>query len=224
MSDTEGVPASTDHERQISAVSRAAPTGHGDVTHIEVEKIELAATRAADALRRTLSSDEETGEQLLKVLQRLFTLQAQLGEWKELHHILHQVLTALSPFYANLRALSHTVTGPTNGRTLLRGWRPCQAEVDQLMDFESSVECIWLPPCCEGIIASRPDWGARIASLRREVEDRLREEKWNTEGLIDLADELDHTCDCYLSFADRQLRRVVKDVQRLYTHLLGGLL
>jgi hypothetical protein len=55
------------------------------------------------------------------------------------------------------------------------------------------------------------------------MEDRLREDRWSAEGLIDLADEFNHACDCYLSLADRELRRVVEKVQRLYTHLLGGL-
>ncbi len=222
MSDTGGAPASGDYETQIGDVSGAVHTGRGDIIHIE--KVELAATRAADALRRALSTDEETREQFLGVLQQLSTLQAQLGEWKELHHIMHEVLAAFSPFYANLRALNHAGAGPTNGRALLRGWRPCQTEMDRLLDFESSVEYIRLSLRRGGTAASRPDWGVRIASLRREVEDRLREERWNTEGLIDLADEFNQACDCYLSLADRELRRVVEKVQRLYTSLLGGLL
>ena len=218
MSDVEGTPASGNYETQIGDVSSAVHTGRGDIIH--VEKVELAATRAADALRRVLSTDEKMRDQLVEALRQLSTLHAQLGEWKELHHILHEVLTAFSPFYANLRALSHTEAGPTDGRALLRGWRPCQTQVDRLMDFESSVEHIRLSP--RGV--SRLNWGARIGSLRREVEDRLREERWSTEGLIDLAGEFNQACDCYLSLADRELGRVVEKVQRLYTHLLGGLL
>jgi hypothetical protein len=210
MSTPEEAPASSSHDTQI-----------GDIVH--VEKVELAAARAADALRRALSADDQARAQLLEVLQLLSALQAQLGEWKELHHLLHELLAAFSPFYANLRALGTTEAGPANGRALLQGWRPCQTEVDRLMDFESGVEHIQLPRRWEGRAAPRPDWGARIASLRREVEDRLREEQWSTEGLIDLADEFNQACDCYLSLADRELRRAVEHVQRLYTHLLGGL-
>ena len=222
MSDTEGASTGDSHETQIEDVSGAVHTGSGDIIHID--KLELAATRAADALRHTLSTDEETRQQLLDALQQLSTLQAQLGEWKELHHILHEVLAAFSPFYANLRTLDRTKVGSMNGRALLRGWRPCQTEVDRLMDFESGVEHIQLSLRREGTALVRPDWGARIASLRREVEDRLREERWDVEGLIDLADEFNQACDCYLSLADRELRRIVEKVQRLYTCLLGGLL
>ena len=122
MSDTEGALASDGYETQIDDVSGAVHTGSGDIVHIE--KIELAATRAADALRRVLSTDDEAHTQLLEVLQQLSTLQAQLGEWKELHHILHDMLASFSPFYADLRALSYTDAKPTSGWVLLRGWRP----------------------------------------------------------------------------------------------------
>jgi hypothetical protein len=222
MSDSHVASGGNNYETQIDDVAGAVHTGRGDIIHIE--KVELAAARAAAALQRALSDDEETRQLLLDILRQLSTLQAQLGEWKELHHLLHELLAAFSPFYASLRTFSYAQMEPENGRTLLRGWRPCQTEVDRLMDFETRVEYIHLSRDREEIRVSRPDWGARIASLRREVEDRLREERWNAEGLIDLADEFNQACDCYLSLADRELRRVIGKVQRLYTHLLGGIL
>jgi len=222
MNETEQPPGGNDYQAQMGDIAGAVHTGRGDIIHIE--KVELTATRAADALRRALSADDETRTQFLEALQQLSALQAQLGEWKELHHILHEMLTAFSPFHANLRILSRAQVEPAEWRVLLRGWRACQTEVDRLMDFESSIEYIRASIHRQGDIASRPDWGTRIGSLRREVEDRLREEKCNTEGLVDLADEFDQACDCYLSLADRELRRVVEKVQRLYMHLIGGLL
>jgi len=213
MGDIEGAFASSNYETQVSDVSGAVHTGRGGIIH--VERVELAAMRAADVLRRVLSSDEKARDQLLEVLEQLSALQAQLGEWKELHHILHEVLAAFSPFYTHLRTLSHTEARPTDGRALLRGWWPCQTQVDRLVDFESSVEYIRPSP--------RPHWGARIASLRHEVEDRLREERWSSEGLMDLAEEFNQACDCYLSLADRELCRVAEKVQRLYALMLGGL-
>ena len=222
MSAIEQAPASASRETQISGVSGAAHAGQDDV--MPIEKVELAATRAADGLRRALATDEKTREQFLAVLHHLSALHAQLGEWQELHHRLHELLAAFSPFYASLRALRPTEAGPTNGRALLWGWRPCQTEVDQLIDLENGLEHIRLPHPHQGRSTSRPDWGARIGSLRREVEDRLREEGWNVEGLIDLADEFGHACDCYLSLAGRESRRLVEKVQRLHAHLLGGLL
>jgi len=221
MNGSEEAPAGHSHDTAIDDVTDAVHAGHGDTIH--VENVELAATRAADRLRRALSDDDETRAQLAEVLQHLSALQAQLGEWKDLHRLLYQLLAAFAPFHANLRALGHAEAGPANGRALLQGWRPCQTAVDRLMDFESSVAYIPIPHRQKGRPATHPDWGARIAALRLEVEDRLREEQWSTHGLVDLADEFNQACDCYLSLADRELRRDVERVERLYTHLLGGL-
>ena len=72
MSDVEGTPASGNYETQIGDVSGAVHTGRGDIIH--VEKVELAATRAADALRRVLSTDEKMRDQLVEALRQLSTL------------------------------------------------------------------------------------------------------------------------------------------------------
>jgi hypothetical protein len=222
MEDREGALTGGDFRTEIDEVAGAVHTGSGDIIH--VEKVEVAALRAAGALRSLLSSDEKTRDELLMVLRQLSALQAQLGEWKELHHILHEVSAAFAPFYANLYALNQAEVGPVDWRALLRGWRPCQTEVDGLADFESGVEYIRESLRREGGRASRPDWGARIGSLQREVADRLREEQCSAEGLMDLADEFNQACDCYLNLADRELRRAVERVQRLYTNFVGGLL
>jgi hypothetical protein len=196
-------------------------TAPGD--EIPLEEAELGAMRAADLLRRALSDEGEAREQLREVLEHLSTLQGQLCEWHELHHILHELLTAFSSFYAQLRALGPSGAGSTEGRALLRGWRPCQGGVDRLRDFESGAQHLQRFFQGEGATASQPDWGARIAALRHEMEDRLREDRWSTPGLIDVADEFHHACMAYLGLADRELGRAVTHVQRLCAHLAGGL-
>lgn len=205
-----------------------APAGNGGETHAgdiaHAEQVELTARRTAAHVRRALAHDDETRAQLVELFEQLSALQALLGEWQELHHALHELLTAFSPFHANLRALGDAQAGPADGRALLQGWRPCQTRVDRLVDFERSVEHIHIPHRQGREAASRPDWGTRIAVLRREVEDRLIEEAWSTEGLLDLADEFNQTCESYLGFSDRELSSTIEKMQRAYTHLLGGLL
>jgi len=221
MSDTERAARQSDHKAELGDVAGPVHAGRGHV--IQIERMELSASRAADGLKRALAEDDETRHQLLNVLQQLSTLQAQLGEWKELHHILHSVLSALSPFDANLHATGDSAVGLRRGRALLRVWRPCQTEVDRLLDFEQRLAYI-RQALCPDQGDDRPKWGANIALLRQEVEDQLRDEAWSTEGLIDLADELNQACHCYLNLVDWELRRAVDHVQRLYTRLIGGLL
>ena len=222
MSTPEKAPAGSAHDTRNSDGSDATRAGPSDV--LPVEKLELAAKRAAARVRHALINDDETRAQLVEVLEQLSALQAKVEEWQELHHLLHQLCAAFSPFYTNLRALDYAKVEPTTGRALLQSWRPCQAGVDRLRDLESGVAHIRLPHRPGAGDTPLPDWGARIAALGREVEDRLMEQAWNTEGMIDLADELEQACDGYLSLTEHELGRAIETVQRLYTHLLGGLL
>jgi hypothetical protein len=221
MSTPEETPAPSTHDTRSSDGSGATRAGHSD--GLPVEKLELAVKRAVARVRHALANDDETRAQLVEVLQQLSALQEKVGEWQELHHLLHQLCASFSPFYTNLRALGDAEVEPTAGRALLQSWRPCQAGVDRLRDLESGVAHIQLPRRPGEGDAPLPDWGARIAALGREVEDRLMEQAWNTEGLIDLADEIEQACDGYLSLTEHELGRAVETVQRLYTHLLGGL-
>jgi hypothetical protein len=221
MSTSEEVPAGSAHGTPRGDGSAARHVGRSDV--LPVEKLELAVKRAAARVRHALANDDETRAQLVEVLEQLSAHQEKVGEWQELHHSLLQLCAAFSAFYTNLRALGDTEVEPTTGRALLQSWRPCQAGVDRLRDLESGVAHIQLPHRPGAGDAPHPDWGARIAALGREVEDRLMEQAWNVEGLIDLAGELEQACDGYLSVTERELSRAIETVQRLYTHLLGGL-
>lgn len=145
---------------------------------------------------------------------QLADLLAQAQSWADLQAALHRVLAAFSPFHAQLRAPDPQTLEPASGRTLLRVWLPCQRRVDRLMDLEAQSDRAG---------SARPQWGARIASLRAEMEDRLREEMWSSEGLLDLADEFEHVCGCYLTLADDALRRTLDEARRLHARLFGGL-
>lgn len=160
--------------------------------------------------------NEEARAELQGVIEQLTKLQVQMGEWKERHHLIHEVMSSFAPFYAAVRTLRGDEVGPMERRTLLQGWRACQTEVDVLLDF------------IEGCVAtirrsSRRDWAKHIALLQQELEDTLRDERCSASGLADLAAEFNHACDCYLSLADRELRKAVESVQRLSTRLLEGI-
>ena len=182
---------------------------------IQIEAAELAAARAADGLRRALAAEPETHEHLIDVLQRLSAHQDRAHTWLALRRTLHALLTALTPFQANLRALTAPTADPADARSLLRIWRPCQTEVDRLVDLAQAA----------GTHAPSPhqNWVARIAALRGEMESRLREEAWSIPGLLDLAAEFGQTCHGTLDLIDDQLLEASEQTRRLVTHLLGGL-
>lgn len=188
---------------------------------LEQFSMELAAQRAGDALSHALSGDKTARVELQGVIAQLTELQIQMGRWKELHHLIHKVMSSFAPFYADVQAFRGDEVGPMERRGSLQDWRACQTEVDVLLDFiegstaEGSTATVQRP--------ARRDWAHRIALLRQELEDTLRDERCSASGLAELAAEFNHACGCYLSLADQELRKVVESVQRLSTRLLGGI-
>jgi hypothetical protein len=185
-------------------------------SRLEQFSMELAAQRAGDALSHALSGDKKARVELQEVVAQLTELQIEMGRWKELHHLIHKVMSGFAPFYADVQAFRGDEVGPTERRGSLQDWRACQTEVDVLLDFiEGSTATVQRP--------ARRDWAHRIALLRQELEDTLRDERCSASGLAELAAEFNHACGCYLSMADQELRKVVESVQRLSTRLLGGI-
>jgi hypothetical protein len=175
-----------------------------------------AAQRVGDALGQALSSDRKARMELQGVIAQLTELQIRMGRWKELHHLIHKVMSSFAPFYANVQALRENGAGPMGQRAPLQDWRACQTEVDVLLDFvEGSGATIRR--------SSRRDWAQRIAQLRQHLEATLRDDRCSVSGLADLAEEFSQACDCYLSMADRGLREAVEGVQLLSASLLGGI-
>jgi len=178
------------------------------------DDMELAAMRAGGALQRVLTADAEALGEVRDVFKHLARLQNRLREWVVLHHMLHQVLVAFTPFYNNLHILRGAKAEAVDWRILLKDWRLCQARVDQLMDFEGDTMHL--------AEADRPGWGWHLAMLQQEIEDELRDEVCSIQGLLDLSDGFRQACDAYLGMADRQLGQTAEDMRRLYTQFLGG--
>jgi len=175
-----------------------------------VDEMELAAMRAGGSLESLLAADEKAHGEIWEVFKYLTQLQTRLKEWVVLHHLLHRVLAAFSPFYNSLYMLKGTGEEAADWRVLLKDWHACQTSVDQLMDFEGDAT------------DNHPDWSWQLALLQQEIEDGLRDEVCSIQGLMDLADDFRHACNAYLNVADREMRQTVEDMQRLYTQLVGG--
>ena len=83
-----------------------------------------AAQRAGGALGQAFStSDRKARMELQGVIAQLTGLQIQMGKWKELHHLIHKVMSSFAPFYANVQALRENGVGPTERPAPLQHWR-----------------------------------------------------------------------------------------------------
>jgi hypothetical protein len=221
MSDSEGAPASGDHETQVGDISGAVHTRRGDVIHIE--KIEWMAERVRDTLQHSLPTDEQVRAELREVITELTALQAQMTEWKELHHLLHEVLAAFSLFHARLILCGKDGFSAAERQALLQSWRPCQDGLDMLADFAEEIKHIGRQFRREGRELRGERWVVEIIALQLLFEDMLKEDNPSPESLLELAEEFNSACHRHLALADRKLRAVVDKLQRLSTRLLGGM-
>ncbi len=210
-------PASVgDHETRVGDVSGPVHTGSGDII--------ILADRVRETIRRALPAAGEARVELRAVIAELTTLQAQMAEWKELHHLLHEILVAFAPFHARLGPFGADGFTATECRALLQNWRSCQDGIDMLTDFACGIEHIGRPFERAGRELRGERWAVEIVALQLLLEDALKEESPSPTSVLELAEEFNSACHRHLALADRKLRAVVDKLQQLSTRLLGGML
>lgn len=211
-----------DYETRVGDVSGAVHTGRGNIIHIE--RFEWMAERARETLQSSLPDDQDARSELREVINELTSLQAQMWEWKELHHLLHELLAAFAPFHAQLTLIGGNGLEASEGQMLLQNWRPCQDRVDMLVDFAAAVEHIGRPFQQNGRELRGERWVVEIVALQFALEDALKERQPSPGSLLELTETFNSSCQRHLALADRKLRTVVGKLQRLSTCLLGGIL
>jgi hypothetical protein len=197
MDDSEEAPANDDYEAQV-----------GD---------------ASGALQHSLPTDERVRAELRQVIAELTALQAQVAEWSECHHLLHEVLAAFSLFHARLISSGEDGSSAAGRQALLQNWRLCQDRLDTLVDFAEEIDHIGNPFRREGRQLRGERWVVEIVALQLLLEDALKEDNPSPESLIELGEAFNSACHRHLALADRKLRTVVDKLQRLSAYLLGGM-
>ncbi|MBU0704641.1 MAG: hypothetical protein KKC18_12340 [Chloroflexi bacterium] len=169
-------------------------------------------------------TDEHTRSELREVVSELGALQAQVAEWSELHHLLHEIWTAFSLFRVQLAPPGEKGFGADERQAILQDWRLCQARLDALADFGGEIEHIGAPLRREGRELRGERWVVEIVALQLLFEDALKEDVLDPASLFELAQEFNSACHRHLAAANRRLRATVDKFQRLSTHLLGGVI
>jgi hypothetical protein len=123
---------------------------------------------------------------------------AQLGSIStRLHHLLG-LRTAFAPFRAALERHTDPTHEGWERRQLLSLWRPCQARLDQLLDYATP-----------GM-----KWASWLDLLRQELEGNLVDERYSPAALADVAGGFEQACEAGLLQLEGELRAVVQAVER----------
>jgi hypothetical protein len=140
-----------------------------------------------------------------------------LQEWKEVHNILQEVITSLTPLIGALELAfdDQRIWDTSLG---LRLWRQTRIQLRRLKSFSREVEYIDEPFDDTGGELRGGDWMIEILPLQYELDDSLRKNA----PLVsyNLAVELSDTCFTHLYKADKHLREIVGEVCRLSDILL----
>lgn len=179
--------------------------------------------RVGETLRSSLPDDDEARAELRAVITELAALQAQMAEWAELHHLLHQVLVAFGPFHACLAPSGEHSLCAAERQALLRQWLACQDRLDTLVGFAEEIARIGSPFRREGRELHGERWVVEIIALQLLLEDALKEDDLSLQSMLELAEEFNSACHRHMAVANRELRAVVDKTRRLSMCLLGGM-
>ena len=190
----------------------------------DAEKASVQNDDSDDGTDRIGSKQERARAELREISSELAALQAQMAEWSELNHLLHEVSVAFSLFYTWISPSGAGCFDAGDYQALLGNWRPCQERLDVLADFAEGIEHIGEPFGRKGRELHGARWAAEIVALQFLFEDALKENSLSPEGLIELAEEFNRVCRRCLTMADCGLRTGMDRLQRLSTRLQGEIL
>lgn len=181
-------------------------TVHGPVHSGSGDIIINNLGRAYEALRATVPAADDALQSLVQSLRSFAAYHEVIGEWKELHNLLQELLNDLSQFWTEVDRLYGE--GEDGAREhLRRRWRPCERRIRRLIDFAKGVSYIWEEPFHEedGEIRGGPPWAVEIFLRQSRIRETLDEEEIDIKNLYELAGEISDTCDSHLYQADRNL-------------------
>lgn len=155
---------------------------------------------------------------LMESIGALETYQQVLKEWKEIHHLLQETITSLTPLIGVLE-LAFRGTEEWDPVLGIHLWRQTRIQLRKLESFSKDIECIDEPFDDSRGELRGARWMVEIAALQNELDSILREE--GSPIGYDLALELSDTCFTHLYRADKHLRDTVNELCKLSTSLKG---
>lgn len=162
--------------------------------------------QAYATLQSTVPDSTEALGQLTRVLKELGRFHEHLNEWKEMHNLLQDCITAFMPLKSELEV---TIENPdiwrkARGRRL---WGSCRTQLRRLESFAEGIQYIDIAFFQDEKSIKGPDWMIKILFSRNEFEICVKE--GDPEIMYEALDELWHDCYDALYFADKQLRDMV---------------
>jgi len=210
-------------KQYISACQNLGKPMSDDIREIVAARFpELLAAdlqRASAALKREMPESIQVLNQLAWVLRELSHFQNHLNEWKELHNLLQEYLSALTALKQQVE-LELRSAGRWRRTNVQHLWRPCQRKLCDLEHFAQRIQYIDPQPFRRTETGIQgPPWMVYIVASWGELEICMAEGDDLTRLHVALSNLWN---DCYdaLNEADRHLHETAKDLYRLSDFIL----
>jgi hypothetical protein len=205
----------THHESTFQGtVHGPVHSGSGDIIINNLES-------AIEAVRATVPAADDALQSLVQSLRGFAAYHEVIGEWKELHSLLQELLYDLSQFEGAVARLYGE--GEVAAREhLRRSWRPCERRIRRLIDFAKRVSHICEEPFNEKNGKLRgPPWAVQIVLGQWRIRETLHEEEMDIKNLDELAGEISDTCFFHLYKADIDLHNEAGELCSLSRGILA---
>ena len=166
--------------------------------------------QAYDTLKNIVPDSTGALQQLTKVLRELGQQHEHLNEWKEMHNLSQECLTALMPLKSEIESMREDTL---RRRANCRGhWGPCRTKLSSLESFATGIKYIDKPFYRDKQGMRGPSWMISITVSRDHLQRLLREDD---PPIADVYEEILNLWDvCYnaLYQADKRLRDKVGEL------------
>lgn len=157
---------------------------------------------------------ESTGalQQVVRVLRGLGQLHEHLNEWKEMHNLAQECLTALMPLKSEIESIIEFSESLRRRTSCRRYWSPCRTQLHRLESFAMEIKYIDEPFYREKQGIRGPSWMIAIAVSRDNLQLFLKEDD---SPIAELHEEILNLWDaCYdaLYRADKRFRDTVGEL------------
>jgi hypothetical protein len=196
-----------------------------DTPHYSIQNAEQISQSLAQhfksaytILRRETPQNTNELDHLLYILHVLGRFHEKLNEWKELHNLLQECITDLTPLKDAIDEVIVRKTDTWERSIGVRLWYRCRTRLHQLEKFAQDIRHIDKSFYrSEGILYG-PSWMISIASLRANLEICLKED--DTEEIYDATMNLWDECYTALYQADKRLRDMVGELHAISKAIL----
>lgn len=172
---------------------------------------------AYNIIFQTIPQSDTTLGWFALALQEIEHYHELIAEWKELHNLLQEAVTSLTPFVGEIEfaLVKSEKWSSVAGQRL---FRPTRVHLQRLQEFAREIKYIDKPFFDQSGIPQGPKWMIEIVILLRDLDISMHE--GDMSGIYEILAAILHTCTTYLYVADKRLKKDIDSLHHFSRNIL----